>query len=484
MTSRLQQAQPAVRTALKGRLLLSGPPGSGKTRTGLILATELAQGAPILGIDTEKESMATYADDFDFEHLRWMPPYDPRELTETIIEAGPKYGVIICDSLSHFWRAEGGTLDIAGGKFTGWKDARPVQEGLVEAIVSSPAHVILCVRAKVEYAQEQEANGKHVVRKLGMASVQDDTLEYEVNIAVDLAMDHTATISKTRTTVLPVGRAFRAGHANELATIYGEWLAGGEALIDKDQAAQIAAAFSAITDEPARKAAKAAFVATCGRPDAIQASRFDEALSVAQKLADEALQPDRAPDPTESTATGADAPTPSSTAAEAAPGDDGVTEGGEPRGALLIRIEQTISGFPQGRQDAARKALAEQFGEPSTLNAEKLAEAIEWLKAQPIAAERRSADEVMASTEPAAGGPPLNAKQRELVSYGRKAGVDARQLVALASLLHETTEPRPLHELNGMAVLEVQRMVDRVVDKEIVFETPNGVLIAKEVARA
>ena len=193
---------------------------------------------PILGIDTEKESMLTYADDFDFAHLPWASPYSPRELAETLVEASGTYGVIIVDSLSHFWRAEGGTLDIANGKYTGWKDARPAQEELVEAITGCATHVIVTVRSKIGYVQEEE-NGKYTVRKIGMAAQQDDNLEFEMNVAVDLSIDHTATISKTRTTVLPVGRAFRAGHAAELAAIYKEWLAGGEPPATKDQVSEI-----------------------------------------------------------------------------------------------------------------------------------------------------------------------------------------------------------------------------------------------------
>ena len=282
MTSRLSLAAPAIRTALKGRMLLSGPPGSGKTRSSLILATELAEGTPILGIDTEKESMATYADDFEFEHLRWMPPYDPRELAGTITEAAGKFGVVIVDSLSHFWRAEGGTLDIANGKFTGWNQARPVQEALVEAIVSAPAHMLLAVRAKIEYAQEQEANGKHVVRKLGMASVQDDTLEYEVNVAVDIAMDHTCTISKTRCTTLPVGRAFRAGQAHELGVMYREWLAAGEKVLTKEQIDGLVALFNTVEDPDKRKEVKLSFVEEFGKMETVAASRLDEATAWAK----------------------------------------------------------------------------------------------------------------------------------------------------------------------------------------------------------
>lgn len=283
--SRLQGAHAAVRPALKGRLLLAGPSGSGKTLGGLILATELAEDAPILGIDTEKESMLTYADDFTFEHLAWSPPYSPQELAETLLEAGQKYGVVLVDSLSHFWRSTGGTLDIAGGKFSGWKEARPAQESLIEALTGCAAHVIATVRSKVEYAQEQEPSGRHVVRKLGMAAIQDDTLEFEMNVAFELSMDHTATVSKSRTRVLPVGRSFRPERIKEVASTYREWLAGGDPLASAEEVAQLLDVLNGIADLEQRKLAKQMFVESYGKPDHLLASRYEDALIFATEQA-------------------------------------------------------------------------------------------------------------------------------------------------------------------------------------------------------
>lgn len=274
--SRLSQAREAVRPALKARLMLSGPPGAGKTRSGLIVASQLAEGAPILGIDTEKESMLTYADDFTFTHLPWQPPYHPAELAETITDAGKQYGVILIDSLSHFWRGTGGTLDISSGRFTGWKEARAVQETMVEAILTCPAHVVLAVRAKVEFTQEQEANGKQVVRKLGMAAQQDDTLEYELNVAVDLAMDHTATISKSRTTALPVGRTFKGSQMEDLAIIYRGWLAAGEPPAKKADVEALRARVAALP-ERLRKECVQAFHAGLGKVEQLREGQLADA---------------------------------------------------------------------------------------------------------------------------------------------------------------------------------------------------------------
>lgn len=277
--SRLADIRPAVRPALKARMSISGPAGSGKTRSMLIIGTVLADGAQILGIDTEKESMLTYADDFAFEHLAWHPPYNPAELAETLTSVGDKYAVIIVDSLSHFWRGQGGTLDVAAGKFTGWKEARPMQEGLIEAILGAQAHMLLGLRAKVEYVQEQQANGKHQVTKLGMASQQDDTLEYELNVAIDMAMDHTATVAKSRTTSLPVLATYRGSQVQQMAETYKAWLANGEPPAEAGAVKDLLARMGALPDQ-LRRECKAQFFASFGRPEQLRESQLADAVAL------------------------------------------------------------------------------------------------------------------------------------------------------------------------------------------------------------
>lgn len=249
--SRLGLAREAVRPSLKARLMLSGPAGAGKTYSALDIASVL--GERILVIDTEKESALTYASDFTFTHLPWAPPFDPRELGSTLVQAGADFDAIIVDSFSHFWGGAGGTLDIADGKFGGWKTARPAQGDAIDGILSSAAHVIICTRAKMEYAQEtvtQNGREKVVVRKLGMAPQQDATLEYELNLAVDIDIDHRLTVAKSRTTAVPVGQAFAPGHARDLATAYRDWLEGGEPFADLDERAAIDQAAKALTGQP------------------------------------------------------------------------------------------------------------------------------------------------------------------------------------------------------------------------------------------
>lgn len=302
--TRLDQARPAVRPALKARLMISGPTGAGKTYTSLRIAEVLAPGEPVLMIDTERESSLTYADHFTFTHLPWLPPFDPRELARTITAAGREYGTVIIDSASHFWRGAGGTLDIASGKFTGWKDARPAHEDMVQAILGCHAHVILCARSKMEHVQE-EVNGRHQVRKLGMAPQQDDDLEYEMNISVEMDIDHRATVSKSRCVDVPVGRMFTAGHEVELAGIYAKWLQGGEppaAMVDVDA---LVARMNALTPDR-RVECKQRFVERFGRPEHLRASRVADAEALVAEF--ESKPPDDGGDGVAEASPGAEGP--------------------------------------------------------------------------------------------------------------------------------------------------------------------------------
>jgi AAA domain-containing protein len=226
----------AVRRGKRARIALSGPAGSGKTWTALILAGELAPQGRVLVLDTEHASSELYADDFAFEVLPWYKPYDPRQLAETIEQASTEYDVVIVDSLSHFWTGTGGTLDLVestatrsagGNRFAGWKTGSPAQESMVESMLAAKCHVIACMRSKTEFVQEKnERTGRTEVRKIGLAPVQRDGIEYEFTVTCDIDFDHRISISKTRCHLLS-DRLFAAGRAGEMGRILHDWLDSG-----------------------------------------------------------------------------------------------------------------------------------------------------------------------------------------------------------------------------------------------------------------
>lgn len=238
-TSRARQVRRAVRRQTRARLALSGPSGAGKTWTALSIAQVIAPGKPIVVIDTEpgdgsQGAAELYADQFVFDTIQWEPPYDPRDLTATIKELGQEYpeGVGIIDSASHFWRGEGGTLDLADGRFGGWKQATPAQDKMVEAILRSSMHWIVCTRAKQAYeVNDVVVNGqkKQSVQKLGLAPIQRDDLEYEFQVVAMIDTDHRIDIGKTRAAPL-AGLSFPANEQERMANIYADWLAGGAEL--------------------------------------------------------------------------------------------------------------------------------------------------------------------------------------------------------------------------------------------------------------
>jgi hypothetical protein len=224
------------RTGQKARVALSGTSGSGKTWTALSIATELANGGPILSIDTERGSSELYSDYFDFEALDWQPPYDPRELAQELKGLSKKYAVIICDSLTHFWQGEGGTLDIVdaagqrarGNKFAGWKTGTPAQNALVEALLTAECHVIVTMRAKTEYVLEEDGKGRTAPRKVGMAPIQRDGIEFEFTVTADLDQEHRLMITKTRCHLL-ADKVFQPKREREMAVTLREWLDGAVA---------------------------------------------------------------------------------------------------------------------------------------------------------------------------------------------------------------------------------------------------------------
>lgn len=230
------QFKKAVKQQLKARIALDGPSGSGKTYSALIAATVLAQGEPIAVIDTERGSASLYADKFAFDVLE-LKTFDPRLYIEAI-EAAEKagYSVIVIDSLSHAWEGEGGALDLVdqaakrqqGNSYTAWKDVTPIQRKLVDTMLQSSCHIIATMRSKMEYSQEKdEKTGKTTIRKVGMAPIQRQGMEYEFTVVGDMDIDHNLVISKTRCEPLTDVVVNRPGPA--LWEKFLAWLNSGEA---------------------------------------------------------------------------------------------------------------------------------------------------------------------------------------------------------------------------------------------------------------
>ncbi len=232
--------QKATRRTSKLRLALCGPSGSGKTYSALSIASGL--GRKVAVIDTEYGSASLYADEFDFDAL-CLESFSPDSYVEAIHAAEVAgYDVIVIDSLSHAWAGSDGALeqvDNAKAKeknsFTAWRNVTPKHNAMVDAIVRCKAHVIATMRSKVEYVLEDGGSGKKVPRKVGMAPVQRDGMEYEFTICGDLDPDHNLFITKSRCREFDNKRIHNPGRP--MAERLLAWLAQGKPEVAPDQQA-------------------------------------------------------------------------------------------------------------------------------------------------------------------------------------------------------------------------------------------------------
>lgn len=193
------------------RAAIDGPAGAGKTFTALRFATAL--GKRIAVINTESGAVEKYLGmspdgiPFDFDIVE-PSDHSPTSYTQLIQEAGRLgYDVLIIDSLSHAWAGVGGALELVdkqgGNSFTAWKKVTPMHNQLVEAILRSTCHVIATMRSKMEYVMEDYIDPKTGAKKsqpkkVGLAPIQRQGMEYEFDLICDMDNTHTLTVSKSR----------------------------------------------------------------------------------------------------------------------------------------------------------------------------------------------------------------------------------------------------------------------------------------------
>ena len=228
--------KPAVKQESFLRAAIAGPSGSGKTYTALHLARALANGAPVAVIDTEHGSAAKYSRLVPFDCLELAAPFHPARYVEAIkAAASAGYKVLVIDSLSHAWAGSGGLLEFVDQRTaaakssnafsTGWKEATPVHNALIEAILAAPLHIIATMRSKQEYILEEDSRGKKVSKKVGMAPVQREGMEYEFDLFVEMDMANRLCVQKSRCPELN-GAVIMQPTGVELAATLREWLSG------------------------------------------------------------------------------------------------------------------------------------------------------------------------------------------------------------------------------------------------------------------
>jgi hypothetical protein len=224
----------ATKSQSRGRIAFMGSSGSGKTYTSLKVAEVLAQGGKVAVIDSERGSASKYASIFDFDVLN-LDAFSPEVYIQAILAAETAgYAVCVIDSLTHAWSGVGGALEMvdqavarsrSSNSFAAWREVTPVHNRLVDTMLRSRCHIITTMRTKTEYVLEEDARGKKTPRKIGMAPIQRDGMEYEFDIVGDMDADNRLIISKTRCPELR--RAVIETPGKEFATTILNWLTDG-----------------------------------------------------------------------------------------------------------------------------------------------------------------------------------------------------------------------------------------------------------------
>lgn len=201
---------PAVRQKAKARIALDGPSGSGKTWTALLWATTLGERVAV--IDTEHASALKYASVspgdgyFSFDHLD-LTSYDPRNLIGALAAAGDsQHDVVVVDSMSHFWMGTDGMLEqvdraakrSGGHGMAGWKEMRPIERQMIEALLAYPGHVIVTMRVKTDWVEGENSRGRRQMMKVGTKAEQREGLEYEFDVLGSMSLENELTVVKSR----------------------------------------------------------------------------------------------------------------------------------------------------------------------------------------------------------------------------------------------------------------------------------------------
>jgi hypothetical protein len=251
----------------------------------------------VVVIDTEQDqgdvgSSRTYADQFKFDIIEWDPAsFDVRDLTATLRGLHDILGrgdVIMIDGIAPFWKGPGGILDMVDGVFQSWRNVRPFQHAMTEAMKRLKCHLVLTCRAATDWRMEEfiDSNDKAKSRVAmeGYKPQFDGDIAYEMSLAAHIEQDsHQVRVIKSRSTLL-ADRVFPPnGGELTLAEEYQAWLEAGKPQITKAQADELVGLFTEIDNAESRRVAKLDFVSSFGAPGGVLLEDWDRALAWAEE---------------------------------------------------------------------------------------------------------------------------------------------------------------------------------------------------------
>jgi hypothetical protein len=198
----------AIREEVGLLIGLIGSSGSGKTYSALRLASGMVgAGNRFAVIDTERGRAKQYADFFDFDHALMDSPFRPDSYAEAIGDAAKAgYKVIVVDSMSHEWAGVGGILEwqeeeldrMAGDdwkkreacKMAAWIKPKMSHKHMIQRLLQTNAHLILCFRAEEKVKMEKDSQGKTHIIPIGWQPICSKEVPYELTVSMLLTPEN------------------------------------------------------------------------------------------------------------------------------------------------------------------------------------------------------------------------------------------------------------------------------------------------------
>lgn len=189
--------QKVQREGARVLIMLCGPSGCGKTYTAIQLAYGMANGdASKVGfLDTENGRGKFYADTVPqpFLYGELKPPFSPARYVQALEEfAKTGVEVLIVDSGSHEFEGLGGIQDIAEAgnpRMPNWNKAKAEHKKFMSALLNSPMHIILCLRAREKSKPEKQiidGKEKTVYVDYGMQPITEKNVVFEATASLML----------------------------------------------------------------------------------------------------------------------------------------------------------------------------------------------------------------------------------------------------------------------------------------------------------
>lgn len=187
--------QKVQREGARTLFILSGVSGSGKTLTALLMGYGLAnQNADKLGfLDTENGRGKLYAEELPepFLYAELKPPFSPDRYVQAINEfAKAGVEVLVIDSGTHEFEGIGGVQDIAEAgnpRLPNWNKAKAEHKRFMSALLASPMHIILCLRAREKAKPEKQivdGREKTVYVDLGLQPITEKNVVFEATASI------------------------------------------------------------------------------------------------------------------------------------------------------------------------------------------------------------------------------------------------------------------------------------------------------------